>query len=77
LSFAGEWMELENIILCELSQVQKAKGWICSLKFKQCEKQVTLREGHIQDRKVVMKVNMADVLPVQDWIWFEITIERY
>jgi hypothetical protein len=26
LSFAGEWMELENIILCELSQVQKAKG---------------------------------------------------
>jgi hypothetical protein len=26
LSFAGKWMELENIILSEVSQVQKAKG---------------------------------------------------
>jgi hypothetical protein len=26
LSFAGKWMELENIILREVSQVQKAKG---------------------------------------------------
>jgi hypothetical protein len=25
LSFAGEWMELENIILSEVNQVQKAK----------------------------------------------------
>jgi hypothetical protein len=25
LSFAGKWMELENVILSEVSQVQKAK----------------------------------------------------
>jgi hypothetical protein len=25
-SFAGKWMELENIILSEVSQAQKAKG---------------------------------------------------
>jgi hypothetical protein len=26
LSLAGKWMELENIILSEVSQAQKAKG---------------------------------------------------
>jgi hypothetical protein len=26
LSFAGEWMELENIILSEVSQVQRPKA---------------------------------------------------
>jgi hypothetical protein len=26
LSFAGKWMEMENIILSEVSQVQKAKN---------------------------------------------------
>jgi hypothetical protein len=26
LSFAGKWMKLENIILSEVSQVQKSKG---------------------------------------------------
>jgi hypothetical protein len=26
LLFAGKWMELENIILSEVSQVQKVKG---------------------------------------------------
>jgi hypothetical protein len=31
LSFAGKWMELENIILSEISQVQKAKGCVFSL----------------------------------------------
>jgi hypothetical protein len=31
LSFAGTWMELENIILSELSQVQKARGHVFSL----------------------------------------------
>jgi hypothetical protein len=30
LSFAGKWMELKNIILCEVSQVQKAKGHVFS-----------------------------------------------
>jgi hypothetical protein len=31
LSFAGKWMELENIILSEVSQAQKAKGLMFSL----------------------------------------------
>jgi hypothetical protein len=31
LSFAGKWMELENIILSEVSQAQKAKSHVFSL----------------------------------------------
>jgi hypothetical protein len=31
LSFAGKWMDLENIILSEVSQTQKTKGHIFSL----------------------------------------------
>jgi hypothetical protein len=31
LSFAGKWIELENIILSEVSQVQKAKSHMFSL----------------------------------------------
>jgi hypothetical protein len=31
LSFAGKWMELENIILSELSQAQKTKNHMFSL----------------------------------------------
>jgi hypothetical protein len=31
LSFAGKWMELENIILSEVSQLQKDKGHMFSL----------------------------------------------
>jgi hypothetical protein len=31
LSFAGKWMELENIISAKVSQVQKAKSLIFSL----------------------------------------------
>jgi hypothetical protein len=31
LSFAGKWMELENIILREVNQVQKDKGHMFSL----------------------------------------------
>jgi hypothetical protein len=30
LSFAGKWMELENIIPSEVSQVQKTKNWMFS-----------------------------------------------
>jgi hypothetical protein len=29
--FASKWMELENIILSEVSQAQKAKGYMFSL----------------------------------------------
>jgi hypothetical protein len=31
LFFAGKWMELDNIMLSEVSQVQKAKGCMFSL----------------------------------------------
>jgi hypothetical protein len=31
LSFASKWMELENIILSEVSQVQKTKNYMFSL----------------------------------------------
>jgi hypothetical protein len=31
LSFAGKWMKMENIILNEVSQVQKVKGHMFSL----------------------------------------------
>jgi hypothetical protein len=31
LSFADKWMELENIILSEVTQVQKVKGHMFSL----------------------------------------------
>jgi hypothetical protein len=31
LSFAGKWIELENIILSDVSQVQTAKGHMFSL----------------------------------------------
>jgi hypothetical protein len=31
LFFAGKWMELENTTSSEVSQVQKAKGYMCSL----------------------------------------------
>jgi hypothetical protein len=58
LSFAGKWMEQENIILSEVSQVQKAKSLIFShmwnIDLKQIqqyyEKQVTLRGGHTKGR---------------------------
>jgi hypothetical protein len=33
LSFAGKWMKLENIILSEVSQVQKAKDHMCSITY--------------------------------------------
>jgi hypothetical protein len=33
LSFSGKWMELENIILIEVSQAQKTKNHIFSLIF--------------------------------------------
>jgi hypothetical protein len=32
LSFAGKWMELENIILSEVRQAQKTKNQMFSLK---------------------------------------------
>jgi hypothetical protein len=59
LSFAGKWIELENTILSDASQVQEAKicmfSLICGIQRIQIqqynEKQVTLRGGHIQEGK--------------------------
>jgi hypothetical protein len=31
LLFAGQWIELESIILSEVTQVKKAEGLMCSL----------------------------------------------
>jgi hypothetical protein len=57
LSFAGKCMELENIILSEVSQVQKAKTHVFSYMWnigliqiqQYYEKHITLRGGHIQE----------------------------
>jgi hypothetical protein len=54
LSFTGKWMELENIILSEVSQAQKAKSHMFSLRRGLFPKQmqryyetlVILRGGH-------------------------------
>jgi hypothetical protein len=59
LSFSRKWVELENIILSEISQAQKAKNHIFShmwnidqLQIQQCyEKHVTLRGYRIQEGK--------------------------
>jgi hypothetical protein len=55
LSFSDKWMELENIILSEVSQVQKAKSHVPSQMWnidliqihQYYEKQDMLRRGHI------------------------------
>jgi hypothetical protein len=76
--FEGKWIELENIILSEVRQGQKARGCVFSLicgiqtqyKYKQYHgKQVTLRE--VTDRrgrikKEAKKVNMVDILSIQE-----------
>jgi hypothetical protein len=61
LLFAGRWMELENIILSEVRQIQKAKScmfspchmWnISQLPIQQYyETLVTLRRGHILEEE--------------------------
>jgi hypothetical protein len=64
-------MDLENIILSEVSQVQKAKDHMFSLiwgvqdqyKYKQYyERKATLREGHIQEGEDKRR-------KLRKWIW--------
>jgi hypothetical protein len=71
LSYAGKWMEVENIILCEVSHAQKTKGHMFSLicgvqnqyKCKQYyEKLVMLMEGHRREREGKRK-------NLRRWIW--------
>jgi hypothetical protein len=62
LSFAGKWMELENIILSEISQVQKTKKhifchmWNIDLKYNNIMKkrshkgEVTYERRRIKER---------------------------
>jgi hypothetical protein len=48
LSFAGKWMELENIILSEVSHVQKAKSHMFSLL---CEIQTSYKYSNIKKNR--------------------------
>jgi hypothetical protein len=54
LSFAGKWMELENIILSEVSHVKKAKGkmfsLICEMQAQYKCKQYYEKGGHSKSR---------------------------
>jgi hypothetical protein len=77
LSFAGKWMELENIILCEVSQAQKAKNCtfslICGLQtYNKCSQlwdtghtKVRLCKGGIRQGKETKNLNETDVFTVQ------------
>jgi hypothetical protein len=44
--FAGKWMELENCMLSEVSQVQKAKGHMCFPMWKTAPKINTNAKDH-------------------------------
>jgi hypothetical protein len=70
-------MELENIILSEVIQVQKAKSCVFSHMWnidqiqtqQYCEKQVTLKGDYVQEsesesRLKVKKLNMVDILSI-------------
>jgi hypothetical protein len=71
---------MENIILCEVSHVLKARGCMFSLMWNIDPIQIqiilwkadhTKGRSHMRERgekKVVKKVNMVDVLPTQEWI---------
>jgi hypothetical protein len=79
LSFAGKWMELENIILSEVTQVQKVRGHMFFLLFMKygpnintsnhtknipCYRKVTNVRGWVKER--LKKVNMVDLLPIKE-----------
>jgi hypothetical protein len=77
LSFAGKWMELENIILSEVSLIQKAKSRTFSLmEYRPDINTAILREtgqtegrSHVRGvvlKKEVKKVNVVDVLSIQE-----------
>jgi hypothetical protein len=58
LSFAGKWMELENIIVSEVSQAQKAKDCMFSSMWEDRPNASNImknrshpRGGHIQERE--------------------------
>jgi hypothetical protein len=72
LSFTGKWMELENIILSEVSQAQKAKNCMFSLICYHRPKTnaaygtwVTLRRGHSMGKrgqgKKTTNLNVVDM----------------
>jgi hypothetical protein len=60
LSFAGKWLELENIMLSEVTQTQKAKSCMFSHMWnidllqmqRNYETLATLRGGHAQEGRV-------------------------
>jgi hypothetical protein len=72
LSFTGKWMELENILISEISQTQKDKSCILSLRWnvdliqiqQYYETLVTLREfTHSRGKETK---NMFDILAKQE-----------
>jgi hypothetical protein len=62
LSFAGKWMELENFILSEVIQVQKAKGHMFSLICKRPNKNTAIlrKMGHTKGRLHMRKVGVKE-----------------
>jgi hypothetical protein len=78
LSFAGKWMELENIILSEISQAQEAKVVHCP-SCADCRPKTNsavlwdtghtkgrLCKGKIRQGKETKNLNEVDVLTVQE-----------
>jgi hypothetical protein len=74
LSFLGKWMELENIILNEISQIQKAKA-TCSPSYVDYRPKINADVGHTKGRmlmgdivqaKEAKNLNVVDVLSVQE-----------
>jgi hypothetical protein len=78
LSFSGKWLELENIILSENNQAQKAKSHLFSLICGHSPKTnvaILWDEGHTKGRsltggigqeKETKNLNVTDVFSVQE-----------
>jgi hypothetical protein len=77
LSFASKWIELENIILSEVDQTQKAKNrmfsLICRLQIQNKCNNIIGHGSHrrlptegIEQRKKTKNLNVADVLFLQE-----------
>jgi hypothetical protein len=80
LSFVGKWMDLENIILSEVSQAQRSKATSFP-SYADCRPKtnatILCNSGHTkgklwkggrEQRKQMKNLNVVDVLTVQEWI---------
>jgi hypothetical protein len=79
LSFTGKWMELENIILCDVCQAKKLKSQIFSLicklySYNKCSNIIEhgshtkgrTGTGGIGQEKETKNLKVVDVLPVEE-----------